>query len=809
MENLQAKSGLLINRLKNSFSEKVNIGMEKLNKNVLPGNPLLRDYQLLDPSGSYTSVFIKLLECPSGEGDTAASSSSSSSTPDEEQNSDDKNNRIEVWRIFEATKRSTRESASLFLSDKNRLSDQLAQLRAGHLLPELIELIKKSAAQLTRLRHPNILRILSNLEESRDDLVFATESVRGSLQWLIDHSGPFRGAGGPSSSSSSSSATTTDEPQEIQMIQIMSASASGDNRNNSSTEVEFLSSIEIIFGLKSILSSLEFLHSNLRYILTGNLNFGSIFITSADGQWKLGPTAFLFFSPPSASDDGAGFPSPFLDCQVKKHQGAATSSNSSSLSILPDPTFCAPEFFRHLDDDKMSSDGSTQATNRISLKSDVWSFGFLALNLFHIISRLADGSANNRGQQQQKLLLLLTPTTDYKRKFSEVQSLRENLKNQKNFLSKELNFDQKMFFFQILDANGSKRPNSLELKELWLKVFTAHSPENQKILFSLDFLSSLQIKSAFQKAEFYRAVLPEILPKIPKSVQKYQMISALSSETTTTCNSSPEILPFVLRILFLITESSLDSAEFAELLYPKLLQVFQSATGGGQQVVPQTFLILLNKIPLILSKLSQSSSSSSADGSCSGRNSSLKSSFVDPILVEFLTERCLMFGSSYPGPSASSDPMTVAIQETTLKLIPTICSEFNQLAAPSQQSSNPQQAHPPPPQNLLKSRILPVIQRLFKSTPVTSVKVNCLVSIGKILPDLDKFTLYEEIFPFLVGQDPGLLRSEISLIMSTVGILLIGVNHSKFKPVSKEVAGTLLLPFLCPCPLNTASINLR
>ena len=49
----------------------------------------------------------------------------------------------------------------------------------------LLDQIRKSIGQLTRLRHPQILTVQFPLEESRDCLAFATEPVFASLANLL------------------------------------------------------------------------------------------------------------------------------------------------------------------------------------------------------------------------------------------------------------------------------------------------------------------------------------------------------------------------------------------------------------------------------------------------------------------------------------------------------------------------------------------------------------------------------------------------------------------------------------------------
>lgn len=81
-----------------------------------------------------------------------------------------------VWKIYDAVKKSTNQKASIFVFEKKNLESFNRKDKEL-----IIESLKKSIQQLTRLRHPSILKIEHPLEESRDCLAFATEPVFCSL----------------------------------------------------------------------------------------------------------------------------------------------------------------------------------------------------------------------------------------------------------------------------------------------------------------------------------------------------------------------------------------------------------------------------------------------------------------------------------------------------------------------------------------------------------------------------------------------------------------------------------------------------
>uniref|UniRef100_A0A1I8GPZ6 Protein kinase domain-containing protein n=1 Tax=Macrostomum lignano TaxID=282301 RepID=A0A1I8GPZ6_9PLAT len=84
------------------------------------------------------------------------------------------------WKVFLATKKSTKQEASVWMFDKKSL--ERFSKRDRELL---LETVKRGVSNLTRLRHPKILSVVASLEESRESLAFATEPAIGSLANLL------------------------------------------------------------------------------------------------------------------------------------------------------------------------------------------------------------------------------------------------------------------------------------------------------------------------------------------------------------------------------------------------------------------------------------------------------------------------------------------------------------------------------------------------------------------------------------------------------------------------------------------------
>ena len=89
----------------------------------------------------------------------------------------------QCWLVYDGIKRSNGQDASVFVLEKKSLDRFNKKDRES-----ILETLRKSITQLTRLRHPNILKVEHPLEESRDSLAFATEPVFCSLSNVLGNS---------------------------------------------------------------------------------------------------------------------------------------------------------------------------------------------------------------------------------------------------------------------------------------------------------------------------------------------------------------------------------------------------------------------------------------------------------------------------------------------------------------------------------------------------------------------------------------------------------------------------------------------
>lgn len=84
----------------------------------------------------------------------------------------------------------------------------------------------------------------------------------------------------------------------------------------------------------------------------------------------------------------------------------------------------------------------------------------------------------------------------------------------------------------------------------------------------------------------------------------------------------------------------------------------------------------------------------------------------------------------------------------------------------------------------MKNALLPRIKKLCLSTKLISVRVNCLLCIGKLLDHLDKWLILDEVIPFLSQ----IQAREPAVLMAIVGIYKLTLNHTKLG-LTKEVLG--------------------
>ncbi|GAA5985753.1 hypothetical protein JCM10908_007097 [Rhodotorula pacifica] len=199
---------------------------------------------------------------------------SSHYTPDS--SSSNKPLQIGVWRVTRAQHTSSGKKVSIWTADKGTLvaAGGSAGGRNGsgaggnpHTREErlrlAVDVLKKEAASLSRLRHPCILEMAEPMEETRSTITFATEPVTASLRHAI------------SASDSAHSSSSSADPSRANSYR---------NRQSQDQDLE-LDEVEVQKGLSQLGKGLQFLHESAR-LVHGNLTPEAVII-NAKGDWKL------------------------------------------------------------------------------------------------------------------------------------------------------------------------------------------------------------------------------------------------------------------------------------------------------------------------------------------------------------------------------------------------------------------------------------------------------------------------------------------------------------------------------------------
>ncbi|KAM9401926.1 SCY1-like protein 2 isoform 1-T1 [Salvelinus alpinus] len=148
------------------------------------------------------------------------------------------------WRIYNGTKKSTKQEVAVFVFDK-KMVDKYQKFDKD----QIIESLKRGVQQLTRLRHPRLLTVQHPLEESRDCLAFCTEPVFASLSNVL---GQWDNLPSP-------------VPTDIKDYKLYD--------------------VETKYGLLQISEGLSFLHSGVKMV-HGNLCLENV-ILNKSGAWKI------------------------------------------------------------------------------------------------------------------------------------------------------------------------------------------------------------------------------------------------------------------------------------------------------------------------------------------------------------------------------------------------------------------------------------------------------------------------------------------------------------------------------------------
>lgn len=243
-----------------------------------------------------------------------------------------------------------------------------------------------------------------------------------------------------------------------------------------------------------------------------------------------------------------------------------------------------------------------------------------------------------------------------------------------------------------------------------------------------------------QKSQFYRG-LPEAISKLPHRVQVQRVLPCLQRDL-----AQPSMVPFVLPSVLDIAEKC-EQQEYIQSVLPSLKPVMKI------QEPVQVLLLLLQRMPLLL-RLTPSQDIQQ---------------HVLPML--------------YRGLDATSTPNSAQMHELCLNVLPTFANLLDHTS--------------------VKNHLLPRIKRLCLGTSTLSIRVNCLLCVGRLLEWLDKWLVIDEVLPFL----PQIPSREPAVLMGILGIYKLALTHKKLG-ISKEVIAGRILPFLMPlCIENGLSLQ--
>ncbi|KAI2628150.1 kinase-like domain-containing protein [Xylaria nigripes] len=378
-----------------------------------------------------------------------------------------------LWKIYDAKKKSTQKAYSVFVLDRKALDSNANSLdRSGaaefkRVTLEAVELLKKEASSLARLRHPNILELVEPVEETRGGgLQFVTEPVTTSLASLLQDKDEQERTGGIGGRSS----------------RYVTEDSDGSRRRR---ELE-IDELEIQKGLLQVAKALEFLHENAGLVHC-NLTPEAILI-NAKSDWKISGLAFC--SPPSNSSKPTSV-QPIDLTKALKNLSNRIPQHAQIHYAQINLDYASPDLV--LD-------------NNLTTSTDMFSLGLLCVALYNSPHR---SPIETRGDLYA-----------YKRMFNTSSTIpcAENDFLSKRPLPKDLTN-------HVLPRLITRRP-----AQRWTALEFQDSQYFDNILVStIRFLDAFPAKTPGEKLSFLRG-LNKVLPSFPKSVMEKKILPALLEE---------------------------------------------------------------------------------------------------------------------------------------------------------------------------------------------------------------------------------------------------------------------------------------
>nr|CAG4636783.1 EOG090X018J [Ceriodaphnia reticulata] len=223
--------------------------------------------------------------------------------------------------------------------------------------------------------------------------------------------------------------------------------------------------------------------------------------------------------------------------------------------------------------------------------------------------------------------------------------------------------------------------------------------------------------------------LPQILPRLPERVCLHRVMPCLAKEFV-----NPSMVPFILPCALYITQEASKENYVAHIL-PHLRPVMKI------QEPVQVLLIFMQRMELLLQKTPPEDVKSD----------------VLPMIYRALEAEA-----------------AAQIQELCLSVIPSFASLIDYPA--------------------MKNALMPRIKKLcLLPSGQLSVRVNCLICIGKLLDNVDKWLVLDDILPML----PSIPSKDPAVVMAILGVYKIALEHPRLG-IPKEVIATQIVPFLFP-----------
>ncbi|KAL7622526.1 Protein kinase domain-containing protein ppk32 [Parahypoxylon ruwenzoriense] len=370
------------------------------------------------------------------------------------------------WKIYDAKKKSTGKTYSVFVFEKKSLESHGNSLgRSGasafkRTIDEVTERLKKEASSLARLRHPSILELVEPVEETRGGLQFVTEAVTTSLASLLQEKDDQERAGGVGGRSS----------------RYVTEDADGVRRRR---EIE-IDELEIQKGLLQISKALEFLHENAG-LVHANLTPDAVLI-NAKSDWKVSGLAF---------------------CSPPENSTKPTSVQPISLSEVLNLDPRLPRYVQ-INLDYTSPDFILD--NNLTTSADMFSLGLLCIALYNSPHKSPIESGGS--------------ISAYRRVFTSSSTVPST---GNGFLSKRpLPRDLSA---HVLPRLITRRP----AQRMTAREFQESEYFDNILVSTIRFLDDFPAKTPNEKAQFMRG-LNKVLPSFPKSVMEKKVLPALLEE---------------------------------------------------------------------------------------------------------------------------------------------------------------------------------------------------------------------------------------------------------------------------------------